>query len=143
MLYEGKRGCENCGNVKCLTSVVAFHWDECVESGFEKHLRPRITERCLAVAEHAMGMDNRDTYTRHGKKFYKPYRNYYETLVDDISWQILECYGLAMHGKVREDGEYKGLCHYHMTIKGMEWMERALEITIKNKEEYDYGERSV
>lgn len=143
MLYEGKRSCENCGNVKCLTSAVAFLWDMCVDSNFEKHWRPRVTERCLARAEHAIGMDNRKTYKRKGKEFYKPYRNYYETVVDDIEWQILEWYGLAMHGKVREDGDYKGLCHYHMTLKGMEWMEKVLKITIKNKEEYSYGNGEV
>lgn len=36
-----KRSCENCGNVRCSNSLVAFWWDECVESGFTKHWRPK------------------------------------------------------------------------------------------------------
>lgn len=35
------RSCENCGNVRCANSLVAFWWDECVESKFTKHWRPK------------------------------------------------------------------------------------------------------
>ena len=38
---ELKRCCENCGNLRCANSVVAFYWDECVKSNFEKHWMPK------------------------------------------------------------------------------------------------------
>ena len=38
---EERRSCENCGNARCANSLVAFFWDECVESGFTKHWRPK------------------------------------------------------------------------------------------------------
>ncbi len=36
-----ERSCENCGNTRCANSLVAFFWDECVESKFTKHWRPK------------------------------------------------------------------------------------------------------
>lgn len=36
-----RRSCENCGNAACANSVIAIHWDECVESKFTKHWRPK------------------------------------------------------------------------------------------------------
>lgn len=36
-----RRSCENCGNTACANSLVAFFWDECVESKFTKHWRPK------------------------------------------------------------------------------------------------------
>ena len=38
---EQKRGCENCGNKQCANGPIAFNWDECVKSKFEKHWRPK------------------------------------------------------------------------------------------------------
>jgi hypothetical protein len=39
-----RRSCENCGNVRCANSLLAFWWDECVESNFEKHWIPKIEQ---------------------------------------------------------------------------------------------------
>jgi hypothetical protein len=39
------RCCENCGNKSCSESVVAFNWDECVESNFEKHWMPKEVDK--------------------------------------------------------------------------------------------------
>ena len=39
-----KRSCENCGNTRCSNSFVAFWWDECVKSNFEKHWMPKEKE---------------------------------------------------------------------------------------------------
>ncbi len=36
-----RRSCENCGNAACANGLVAVHWDECVESKFTKHWRPK------------------------------------------------------------------------------------------------------
>ncbi len=40
-MIEQKRCCENCGNTRCANSLVAYWWDECVDSNFEKHWRPK------------------------------------------------------------------------------------------------------
>ena len=39
-MSELKKCCENCGNLRCVNSIVAYWWDECVESNFEKHWMP-------------------------------------------------------------------------------------------------------
>lgn len=41
VLAGQKRGCENCGNQQCANGPIAFNWDECVKSKFEKHWRPK------------------------------------------------------------------------------------------------------
>ena len=43
-MSEPKRCCENCGNTRCANSLVAYWWDECVDSNFEKHWLPKESE---------------------------------------------------------------------------------------------------
>ena len=40
-----KRCCESCGNMRCANSFVAFWWDECVKTNFEKHWKPKQEEK--------------------------------------------------------------------------------------------------
>ena len=47
-MEQEKRGCENCGNDACAQSMIAFNWDECVESNFTKHWRPQKDESEVA-----------------------------------------------------------------------------------------------
>ena len=44
-MNEEKRCCENCGRTECSNSYIAFHWDECVESNFEKWWKPKETAK--------------------------------------------------------------------------------------------------
>ena len=43
-MAELTRSCENCGNTRCANSVVAYNWDECVDSNFTKHWMPKEVE---------------------------------------------------------------------------------------------------
>lgn len=38
---EESRSCENCGNIQCANSPIAYHWDECVDTNFTKHWIPK------------------------------------------------------------------------------------------------------
>jgi hypothetical protein len=38
---EESHSCENCGNIQCANSPIAYHWDECVDTNFTKHWIPR------------------------------------------------------------------------------------------------------
>lgn len=40
-MSEEKRSCENCGNSRCANNAVAFFYDECVESKYTKHWKPK------------------------------------------------------------------------------------------------------
>ena len=45
-----KRSCENCGNLHCANSIVAFYYDECVQDNFTKYWRPK-TKNLATVKE--------------------------------------------------------------------------------------------
>ena len=44
---------------------------------------------------HAIGLDYKKPYHRHGKTFYKPYRNRFYTYADDSIWNQLHQDGLV------------------------------------------------
>lgn len=91
----------------------------------------KILERHRKLMRHALGMDNRKTYTRHGKKFYRPYRNYFEThdrTTDYPYWERLTRAKLA-----EKDEEGKNIW-YSVTRKGMDWLGQHDGIHIYDEE---------
>lgn len=91
----------------------------------------KILEKHRELVRHALGMDNRKTYTRHGKKFYKPYRNYFEThdrTVDYPYWERLVKAGLSTK---EVDGDN---IWYSVTRRGMDWLGQHDGIHIYDKE---------
>lgn len=44
-MCDGERSCENCGNLRCANSAVAYNWDECVDSNFTKYWMPKKEEQ--------------------------------------------------------------------------------------------------
>lgn len=41
----------------------------------------KLTSKEMKQMSHCIGLDHKNPYKRHGRKFYKPYRNYYATYV--------------------------------------------------------------
>ena len=79
----------------------------------------KILEHYRELIRHALGMDNRKTYMRHGKKFYKPYRNYFATTEytsDYPYWENMVSAGLA-----KKKIEDKGIL-YFVTRTGIDWL---------------------
>lgn len=79
----------------------------------------------IETCEHMIGLDYKRPYHRHGKAFYKPYRNYYcapergHPLLDKLSDFLI----------TREaDDKY---VWYTLTSEGLKWLGRQLKITIK------------
>lgn len=92
----------------------------------------KILEKHRNLVRHALGMDNRKTYTRHGKRFYRPYRNYFETnekTVDYTYWERLVKAGLA---DKKVDGEN---IWYSVTRSGMDWLGQHDGVTIYDEED--------
>lgn len=86
-------------------------------------------EMCRELIRHAIGMDNRDTYIRHGKKFYKPYRNYFQTGIechDYHLWEKMVETGFAERTKKDEHGN----AWYRITRSGMNWIEMIDKVHI-------------
>lgn len=94
-----------------------------------KHIHT-MSDRHIRLAKHAIGLDRKKPYTQHGKKFYKPYRNYYDTYTNDIVWKDIADEGYAAHNEPDE----KGRVVYWLTEKGREWLGNELGITIYEEE---------
>ena len=53
-------------------------------------------KKALAFARHCIGLDHKKPYKRHGRYFYRPYRNYYDASVKDCeTWDLLVQAGYA------------------------------------------------
>ena len=79
----------------------------------------RILEKYRKLIRHAIGMDNRKSYVRHGRRFYRPYRNYFftnEKTVDYPYWERLVAANLA------EKEETSTGVYYSVTRSGMDWL---------------------
>ncbi len=88
-----------------------------------------ISEDELKIAvdycKHMVGLDYERPYQRHGKLFYKPYRNHWEAPANGN--KILD--KLPRFLVTREADEMGVL--YALTVDGLKWLGRQLKITIK------------
>ena len=78
-------------------------------------------ENYISLASHAIGLDYKKPYTRHGKKFYKPYRNYFSTTErsDDFDlWNTMELAGYAKSNQTKRGGYI-----FWLTRAGLDWIE--------------------
>lgn len=85
----------------------------------------------IRCAEHAIGLDyhKNKPYIRHGKKFYRPYRNRFYTHMQDRTWLELKEVGLADHGKVsRED-----CVTFWLTREGLDWLGEQIGVHIHDE----------
>lgn len=88
-----------------------------------------MTERQINLAKHTIGLDSKKPYKRHGKLFYKPYRNYFTTYRecgDFLPWIGLMDMGYA---EVHENHEIK-LYIFKLTRKGMDALGQVLGMKI-------------
>lgn len=91
-----------------------------------------IEEKCISLAIHAVGLDRKKPYKRHGKYFYRPYRNYYDASLEDCKiWKVMASKGYAKAGK---KDRYGGRM-YWLTRKGLDWLGEKLGMYIHNEEE--------
>lgn len=78
---------------------------------------------------HCIGLDYKRPYMRHGKLFYRPYRNYFSTELPDEVWAGIEYNGWAARGRAHEyNGMYSGT--YYLTRNGLDHIGKVLGITI-------------
>ena len=83
--------------------------------------------RLLEICKHMVGLDYSRPYHRHGKAFYRAYRNYYadsadgNRILDKLPESIL---------RTCKDGRYS---EYRLTKTGLSWLGRQLKITITER----------
>ena len=83
--------------------------------------------RAIEICEHMVGLDYKHPYHRHGKAFYKAYRNYYSDVPEGN--KILDKLPKELF-IVHQDE--RGTT-YHLTKNGFGWLGRQLRITITRR----------
>lgn len=105
------------------------HTEYLSDMGTDKGVELCISEDELKIAvdycKHMVGLDYERPYQRHGKLFYKPYRNHWEAPANGN--KILD--KLPRFLVTREADEMCVL--YALTVDGLKWLGRRLKITIK------------
>ncbi len=136
---EGKYGIEHadgmlgCRHPRNWVEKMSREHDKCygdmgTDMGIEMSYSKKDFELLLEECKHMVGIDRKKPYHRHGKAFYKPYRNYYSApesgnrLLDKLPFYIIS----------KEKGER--YIWYKLTREGLDWLGRQLNITIKNEE---------
>lgn len=104
-----------------------------MEHDFEHH--GWSEDKVLKWCKHIVGLDWAKPYTRHGKKFYKAYRNYWSDEQEIEEFEYLVKSGLMK----KHIGDGKNYGHhiyitYSLTERGLEWLSRMLHIKITRRE---------
>lgn len=88
--------------------------------------------RFVEVAKHAIGMGHRKPYTRHGKRFYKPYRNRFATTVKTPDYELWSVMVSAGYAAFSSDG-FKA--YFWITRNGLDWLGEKLGMHIYDEED--------
>ena len=81
----------------------------------------------VSLASNCIGLDYKKPYKRHGRYFYRPYRNYYGAGGKDVEiWDVMVGAGYAEAGK---EDRYGGRM-YWLTREGLAWLGNILGIYI-------------
>lgn len=80
-------------------------------------------------AMHCIGLDRKKPYIRHGKKFYRPYRNFFATGKKYGAWEVMESAGYAERGEPNQHGGYT----FYLTRAGLDWLGEQLGIYIHDE----------
>ena len=78
----------------------------------------------IDLMKHAIGLDYKIPYARHGRLYYKAYRNYFATSdhgVDKAMWEILREFCFAQNFEIKPD-------YYCLTDDGIEYLQKMLGI---------------
>ena len=98
-----------------------------LDMGIEMDFTAEEYERLLEICKHMVGLDYTRPYHRHGKAFYRPFRNYY---ADTLS-------GNRILDKLPRDVVRKEIgrvsTQYALTNYGLSWLGRKLNVTIRTE----------
>lgn len=88
-----------------------------------------IKARCIDLAKHAIGLNGRRRpYTRNGKQYYKPYRNYFATSLPCEPWEMMTWAGYAVMRRQTRDGQ--PIATFWLTREGLDWLGEQLGVYI-------------
>ena len=124
---DGTLGCKHPRNwiEKRDREYSEYLGDMGTDMGIEHNFPGEKLSQLIEICKHMIGLDYQKPYHRHGKAFYKPYRNFFcdrETgnrLLDRLPQDVVF---------VNKGEEHT---YYHLTENGLKWSGRQLKITIK------------
>ena len=98
-----------------------------LDMGIAMDMTTEELERVIEICKHIVGLVYKRPYHRHGKAFYRAYRNYYDDVPEGnrLLDKLPECL-FTVH---RDDHG----ATYHLTKTGLEWLGRQLHITITRR----------
>lgn len=127
---DGMLGCKHPWNwvKKRDEEHIKYLGDMGTDMGLEMTLTEEELKCATDICKHIVGLDYHNPYHRHGKAFYKPYRNYYAEGPDGNKYldKLLSSFF------VKQTGER--YLYYSLTREGLDWLGRRLNITILDKE---------
>lgn len=82
----------------------------------------------IGLASHCIGLDRKKPYHRHGKAFYRPYRNYYAAGRAHKEWEVMVSAGYAERWPEKT-------AYYSLTRAGLDWLGEQLGMTIYDEED--------
>lgn len=86
-------------------------------------------EKTVEACKHMIGFHERKVYHRHGKAFYKAYRNYWcGTPREDFELMCKSAFELMEY---RDSKEYR---YYYLTDRGLKWLGGRLRVNIKEED---------
>lgn len=88
--------------------------------------------RYIDLAKHCIGLDYKKPYIRHGKKFYRPYRNYFYSgrNFNDLEEMVSSGY-MSRNKEKNQVGGYT----YWMTRAGLDWLGEQLGMHIYDEDD--------
>ena len=98
--------------------------------------------RIVDMAKHAIGMSNKDTFTKYGKECFISYRNYYSVGPEgDSDWD-----DFVKHGLATRNANERGVTYY-LTQDGINWLQKETGIIIydedRPEEDYKLGKDDI
>lgn len=91
-----------------------------------------MDNKYIKLAKHCIGLDCKKPYIRHGKKFYRPYRNYYSAGKNFEDWELMVQAGYA--DRDNEKNQHGGYT-YWLTRAGLARLGEKLGIQIYDEED--------
>ena len=85
----------------------------------------------VRLAAHAIGLDYKRPYQRHGKFYYRPYRNHYCTHTGTPEYVIWERMAISGYAVRRVSPTDRECMTFRLTDAGMERLGKMLGITIR------------
>ena len=95
----------------------------------------RKLKHIIEVMMHTIGLwpeGQRHAYKRHGRVFYRPYRNYFATKPGCGGYWMWERMQRAGHAEVYKSGQGE---FWHLTRRGLDWLEMKLDMKIYDEED--------